>query len=53
MEKTREELYGRAKQMLIDGEDWNKIMDETHLRLKDLKRIEKNHITPKMNTLIK
>ncbi len=53
MEKTKEELYGIAKQMLIDGEDWNKIMDETNLRLKDLKRIEKNDITPKMNSLIK
>lgn len=35
-----------AKQMIIDGEDWNKIMDETNLRLKDLKRIQREEIDP-------
>lgn len=30
----------KAKQMLIDGEDWDKIREETRLRQKDLKRIQ-------------
>ncbi|MFR1709199.1 MAG: hypothetical protein ACLSV2_09885, partial [Clostridium sp.] len=34
-------LREQAKQMLIDGESYDKIMDETHLRLKDIKRIER------------
>ncbi|WP_017416964.1 hypothetical protein [Clostridium tunisiense] len=47
MEKEREaELHSKAKEMMIAGEDWNKIMDETHLRLKDLKRIQREEITP-------
>lgn len=47
MEKEREaELHSKAKEMMISGEDWNKIMDETHLRLKDLKRIQREEITP-------
>lgn len=36
-----------AKKMIIDGEPWDKIMDTTHLRLKDLKRIQRDEINPK------
>ena len=36
-----------AKRMIVDGEPWDKIMDTTHLRLKDLKRIQRNEIDPK------
>lgn len=36
-----------AKKMIIDGESWEKIMDTTHLRLKDLKRIQTDEIDPK------
>ena len=35
-----------SKKMIIDGEPWDKIMDETHLRLKDLKRIQRDEIDP-------
>lgn len=35
-----------AKQMMIEGESWQKIMDTTHLRLKDLKRIQRDEIDP-------
>ena len=35
-----------AKNMIIDGEPWDKIMDETQLRLKDLKRIQRDEIDP-------
>lgn len=42
----REEAHKRAKEMLIAGEDWDKIMRETELRQKDLKRIQKNEIDP-------
>ena len=35
-----------AKKMIVDGEPWEKIMDETHLRLKDLKRIQRYEINP-------
>ncbi|WP_461615820.1 hypothetical protein [Clostridium sp. Marseille-QA1073] len=31
----------RAKEMMIDGEDWDQIQKETRLREKDLKRIQK------------
>lgn len=31
----------KAKEMLIDGEDWDKIREETKLRQKDLKRIQR------------
>ncbi len=30
----------KARRMLIDGEDWDKIREETKLRQKDLKRIQ-------------
>lgn len=33
-----------AKKMIIDGEPWDDIMNETHLRLKDLKRIQRDQI---------
>ena len=33
--------------MIIDGESWEKIMETTHLRLKDLKRIQRDEIDPK------
>ena len=36
-----------AKRMIIDGEPWDKIMDTTHLRLKDLKRIQRDEIDHK------
>lgn len=36
-----------AKQMIIDGESFDKIMEVTHLRLKDLKRIQRDEISPK------
>lgn len=36
-----------AKRMIIDGESWDKIMQETHLRLKDLKDIQRTEIDPK------
>jgi hypothetical protein len=35
-----------AKKMMLDGESWDKIMEETHLRLKDLKRIQRDEISP-------
>lgn len=34
-----------AKKMIIDGEPWDEIMNETHLRLKDLKRIQRDEIS--------
>lgn len=36
-----------AKKMIIDGESWEKIIETTHLRLKDLKRIQRDEISPK------
>lgn len=36
-----------AKKMIIDGESLEKIMETTHLRLKDLKRIQRDEIDPK------
>ncbi|GIM29569.1 hypothetical protein CPJCM30710_22350 [Clostridium polyendosporum] len=46
MIKGKDEAYKVAKKMIIDGESWDKIMDETRLRLKDLRRIQKNEIDP-------
>ena len=37
-----------AKKMIIDGEPWDKIMETTNLRLKDLKRIQRDEINPKL-----
>lgn len=39
-------LHKIAKEMIIAGEPFEKIMEETHLRLKDLKRIQSEEITP-------
>jgi len=36
-----------AKKMIIDGESFDTIMEKTHLRLKDLTRIQKDEIDPK------
>jgi len=36
-----------AKKMIIDGESFDVIMEKTHLRLKDLRRIQINEIDPK------
>ena len=48
MEKeTKDQVYERAKQMIIAGESWDKIMEETRLRQKDLKRIQMEEINPK------
>ncbi|WP_459479699.1 hypothetical protein [Clostridium saccharoperbutylacetonicum] len=40
-------LHDKAKKMMIDGESWDSIMEKTHLRLKDLRRIQINEIDPK------
>jgi len=39
-------VYEEAKQMIINGESFDTIMEKTHLRLKDLKRIQRNEIDP-------
>lgn len=36
-----------AKQMLIDGETFDAIMEKTNLRLKDIKQIQRDEINPK------
>ena len=36
-----------AKKMIIDGESFDTIMEKTHLRLKDLRRILITEIDPK------
>jgi hypothetical protein len=45
--ENRNQAYSRAKEMLIAGESWDKIMEETRLRQKDLKRIQASEINPK------
>lgn len=45
--KDDKSLHDMAKQMIIDGESFDVIMEKTHLRLKDLKRIQTNEINPK------
>ena len=45
--QNKNELYFRAKEMMISGESWDKIMEETRLRQKDLKRIQASEISPK------
>ena len=49
MMKKLDTLLSRdvAKRMIIDGEPWDKIIDTTHLRLKDLKRIHRDEIDSK------
>ena len=36
-----------AKKMIINGETFDAIMEKTHLRLKDLRRIQIDEIDPK------
>lgn len=38
-------LKEKAKQMLIDGQSYDEIRAETHLRLKDIKRIEREEVS--------
>ena len=45
--ETKNQVYARAKEMIIAGESWDKIMDETRLRQKDLKKIQSTEISPK------
>ncbi|MFD3157822.1 hypothetical protein ACFIJ5_13280 [Haloimpatiens sp. FM7330] len=42
MDVKRQGAKERARQMLIDGVGHEEIMRETNLRLKDIKRIEKD-----------
>lgn len=41
------ELREKAKDMIMNGDSFDEIMEKTHLRLKDLKRIQREEITPK------
>lgn len=41
MQDTHTLTMERARQMLIDGDDVGKIMEETRLRLKDIKKLER------------
>lgn len=45
--ENKNQVYSRAKEMMIEGESWDKIMEETRLRQKDLKRIQASEISPK------
>ncbi|MBS6501728.1 MAG: hypothetical protein KH415_08880 [Clostridium sp.] len=45
--ETKNQVYAKAKEMIIAGEAWDKIMEETRLRQKDLKRIQMTEIDPK------
>ncbi|MDY6012762.1 hypothetical protein [Clostridium sp.] len=47
MDIENKSAHDLAKQMIIDGETFEKIMDKTHLRLKDLKRIQREEISKK------
>ena len=40
-------VHDMAKKMIIEGETFDTIMEKTHLRLKDLKRIQSDEIDPK------
>ncbi|MCE5222544.1 MAG: hypothetical protein LLF98_15245 [Clostridium sp.] len=40
-------VHDIAKKMIIDGESFDTIMEKTHLRLKDLRRIQRDEIDPK------
>ncbi|WP_315117652.1 hypothetical protein [uncultured Clostridium sp.] len=46
-EENIEKLKMRAKEMLIDGKTMDEIRNETGLREKDIKRVQKNEITKK------
>lgn len=41
---NKQEAHNRAKEMIINGDTLEDVMKETKLRLKDLKRIQKNEI---------
>ena len=45
--EEKKSLQDKAKNMMIDGEDLSTIREKTHLRLKDLKRIQRDEINPK------
>lgn len=45
MDNNNKSAHDMAKQMIIDGETFEKILDKTHLRLKDLKRIQREEIS--------
>lgn len=47
MDIDKKSAHDIAKEMLIDGESFETIMEKNHLRLKDLKRIEKDEINPR------
>ena len=40
-------VHDIAKKMIIDGETFDTIMEKTHLRLKDIRRIQIEEIDPK------
>lgn len=46
-ELEKKSLHDKAKKMMIDGEQWSVIREKTHLRLKDLRRIQRDEINPK------
>jgi hypothetical protein len=46
-DKENNSAHDIAKKMIIDGESFDVIMEKTHLRLKDLRRIQINEIDPK------
>lgn len=43
--ENSKKLREKAKQMLIDGQSYDEIRAETHLRLKDIKRIEHEEVS--------
>lgn len=46
-ELEKKSLHDRAKKMMLDGEQWSVIREKTHLRLKDLRRIQRDEISSK------
>lgn len=44
--EENDSTHNIAKKMIIAGESFDKIMEKTHLRLKDLKRIQRDEIDP-------
>ena len=46
-EQEKNVLNSRAKKMIIDGEHFSTIREKTHLRLKDLRKIQRDEINPK------
>ena len=45
--EEKKSLRDKAKKMMIDGEHFDTIREKTHLRLKDLRRIQRDDINPK------